>query len=110
MVTRLRLRIVLLLLVLPSSACMRGIIYTDVTYPLISNFNGTPVSEKVGIAQSDEVRIPLTRGSLNAAWSTRAIADAARQGGLTKVHYADERTLEILLGVWRRRTIQVYGE
>jgi len=90
--------------------CSRGFLYTDMTSPLTTDMDRTKVATKSTELRSDEIKIPLPRGGISTAWNSRALGDAARQGGLKSILYADEHTFSVLGGIWRRRTITVYGE
>jgi hypothetical protein len=41
-------------------------------------------------------------------WGSDAIADAARDQGITEIHYADLEVLSVL-GIWSQRWAIVYG-
>jgi hypothetical protein len=73
-----------------------GVLFTQVCAPLSVDFRETPVCSKRGTATSFFVRdIFVTRG-LTIALRDCDIADAARNGGLTVVEYADYEYMQIV--------------
>jgi hypothetical protein len=90
--------------------CTSGFIYSDVTEPVGSNMDHTVVSDKSGSSSSSAVIIPTGRINLIGAWSDRSIGEAAKNGPISVIHYADQRTLSILGGLWSRTTVTVYGD
>lgn len=85
-----------------------GVLYTSYRAPLTADVRSVPVSARRGTASTLYVREPFVTGQ-GFAWEEAGIATAARQGGLTRVHYADYEML-IVLGVFGRFTVHVYGE
>lgn len=92
-------------LVMPG--CVSGWIYTDVTVPVVTNMENTPRNSRRVELSSHDVRF---RGVTWAEVNSRAIGDAAKQHGLKVIHFADMRTISVLGGLYRRRSIQVWGE
>lgn len=90
--------------------CSPGFIYTNVTVPVATNMDNTPRGTKVATLDSKQLKEPITRFNLSAEWDSRAIGDAARQAGLSTIYYADMKTISVLGGVWRQKTIRVWGE
>lgn len=96
------------LLLLPLLAgCGIGRIYTHTTLPLTRDFHRTPS----GIAGGKEGlgNIKHVSYRVDVLWDSNAIGDAAKEGGLTTVHYADLEIFSIL-GIWNHRWLHVYGE
>jgi hypothetical protein len=91
------------LLILAASAVLNGCIYLNATYPLDTNMNRTPMGSKVGKASSYSVLWLV-------AWGDSGSHAAARNGGLTVIHNADDKDLVILGGVFAKRTTIVYGD
>ena len=52
--------------------------------------------------------IPLTRGALSAGWGDITLDQAARNGGIQEIVYADYELLSVL-GVYTRAKVIVYG-
>ncbi|MCB0334856.1 MAG: hypothetical protein KDD62_01080 [Bdellovibrionales bacterium] len=44
-----------------------------------------------------------------AEWRSRAIGDAAKVNGLDEIYYADLKKMSILGGLYKRETVQVWG-
>jgi hypothetical protein len=88
-------------------ACMSGcgLLYTNVVQPLDLNVDNTPMNEADGRSDWKTVNIPYIA---RFDWDSAAIRDAAREAGITHVHYADKKTL-IVLVVWQQRWAVVYG-
>ena len=103
----------LLALLLGAQGC--GLMYTNVVRSESRDFHNTPVVSKSFSMSAYRVQVPLfvpfsrlTRAS--ASWDTDRINELAAKSGMTKIHYTDFKTQEILLGTLRRQTIIVYGE
>jgi hypothetical protein len=82
---------------------LNGCIYLNATYPLDTNMNRTPLGTKVGQASAYSVLWLV-------AWGDAGTQAAARNGGLTVIHNADDKDLVILGGVFAKRTTIVYGD
>jgi hypothetical protein len=98
-----------IVLILPIvSGC--GVVYTNVTRPYSSDFNNTPIGSKQCTINARSVTVPTGRVRVSAEWATGTIVEAAREKGMTKIYYADQHELNILLGTYRRRSITIYGD
>ncbi len=87
------------------SACTPiGLIYSNVTVPLDSNFDSTPVAAQRGRADAKTVQYRL-----RIDWGDISVGTIAAESGLERVYYADLRTLRILR-FWTRRFLTIYGE
>ncbi len=64
----------------------------------------------VGSAAMHEFREPFTGSALSIHWASRAIGDAAKQNSIGTMYYADQRTISILLGLWKSTTVRVIGK
>ena len=98
-------------LILVSSGCVSGAIYSHTTVPLDVNFEGAPQKPDHRGPSWKTLTIPVFYygGRLRFDWGSTAIGDAAERAGIETVYYADLETLSVL-GVWTQRTIHVYGE
>ena len=85
-----------------------GLLYTHYSAPLSADGTNFAVDGPQGKSYTMAIREPFFTGQ-GVAWAQAAIQEAARQGGLTKVHYADYEMKEIL-SVYSRFTVTVYGE
>ncbi len=88
----------------------RGILYTSTTEPYSRNFSATPVGTRSVAANTHRIKEPLSRLSISGEWNSEIIMRAAREAGITHVHYSDIKTLSILRGTYRRQTLIVYGD
>lgn len=86
-----------------AALALQGCIYLNATYPLDTNMNRTPLGTKTGQASAHSVLWLF-------AWGDAGTQAAARNGGLTVIHNADDKDLVILGGVYARRTTIVYGD
>lgn len=101
------LNALLLTLICASPGCISGWVYTDITVPIVTNMENTPRNSRKVELSSHDVKF---RGITWAEINSRAIADAAKQYGLTTIHFADQRTVSFFGGVYRRRSVLVWGE
>ncbi len=88
----------------------RGLIYTDTTQPLCKDARGTIFGTKTASGSSKRVEIPTTRVDIGAEWDSRAIGDIAKEHGISTVYACESRRQSVLLGLWRRDEVIIYGE
>ncbi|MEY4668278.1 MAG: hypothetical protein RL518_977 [Pseudomonadota bacterium] len=88
----------------------RGIIYTDTTQPLCKDARGTGFGSKTASGSSKRIEIPTTRVDIGAEWDSRAIGDIAKEHGISTVYACETRRQSVLLGIWRRDQVIIYGE
>ncbi len=86
---------------------VRGLVFSEYSAPLSVNYDKTPVCEKWGKSTSRYIFIPLFFGP-DVAWDSAAIDDAATNGRLSVVEYADYHVLNIL-GIYQEFTVTAYG-
>ena len=98
------------LLVLAGSGCTPGFIYTNVTRPLTTDMNRTPVGRTVASVNSKLLQEPLTGFDLSVEWDSRALGDAARKAGFKTFYFADMQTISILGGLWEQQAVRLWGE
>ena len=88
-----------------------GFIYSGYKAPLMTNMEQTPASAtKTGKATTTYIRI--LHPVLSFAFDNASLEAAARNGGITKIHYADYEVTQVnllLVGFTQFTTI-VYGE
>lgn len=106
MVRLLRQALVLAALLL-AGCTTPGFLYTDITQPLTRDMNQTPRAEGFAANGANAFRDPFTR--VRAEWAGYGLGNAAKQGGIDVVHYADIRRQSVLGGLFSRTTIEVYG-
>jgi hypothetical protein len=91
----------------------QGLIYTDIRAPL--SLGATSFGAKRGTAVSHQIGLPplpfagLVTGLDLFAWGDASEAAAAANGGITTIRHADYG-LTVVLWVYRRFTIEVYGD
>jgi len=85
-----------------------GLLFTRYRAPLTADVTGVPAAGREGTASTLFVQDIILTGQ-GLAWDDASIATAAREGGLTKVYYADYEVLAVL-GVFGEFTVRVYGE
>jgi len=87
------------------NGCVVGLIYTHVIEPLDVNADRTEIVPGSGEGDVKQIRYSL----VDVSWNSNAIGDIARREGIETVYYADLETLSVLLGIWRQRTVHIYG-
>lgn len=87
-----------------------GAIYADTVAPYTENFRETPVGSKRCVIHDYQLREPLTRVKLSAEWTTDVILNESRKAGITEIYYMDMRTVSILFGIYRHKSLLVYGD
>ena len=86
----------------------RGGLITIYSAPLSIEGCHIPVGGKEGTASTMYFRDILITG-LGFAWDDASIEEAARNGGISKIYYADYEITEIL-GMFGKLTTKVHGE
>ncbi len=100
----------LLLLVGISGCSVTGRLYTNIVEPLTEDFNNTPVGTKTCVIKNYRFREPVSRVNVSVEWTTKDIAEQARKAGITNIYYMDVHTFSVLLELYRRKSIIVYGD
>ena len=83
----------------------KGLLYTNITRPYTTNFNNTPVGTKTCRANAHQLKVRVS-----GEWGSKTFDNAMREAGMTKCYYADEKRLSLLLGLYRRTTLILYGD
>lgn len=102
-----RLLCVCLLSAVLAGCVGHGVLVTDVTQPLMTDFDETPVGSKECVVDTHFVREPFFGTSVE--WTEDTIKPMAKRAGITEIRHADLHTFSIL-GMYRRRTVIVYGD
>ncbi|MGZ6220302.1 MAG: TRL domain-containing protein [Syntrophales bacterium] len=87
-----------------------GIIYSSTVVPYSEEFKETPVGTKRCVINDYQLSEPLTRVSLVTEWSTNHISAEAAKAGIKDVYYIDVKTVSILLGIYKHKTLIIYGD
>jgi len=92
--------------VLPPYGCL----FSQISAPLTTDFEETPGAERSGSATARYLDpCLLCSFSFPVAFDSAAIREAAENGGIQTIHYADYEYLNILR-IYQELTIRVYGE
>ncbi|HYA13688.1 MAG TPA: TRL domain-containing protein [Syntrophales bacterium] len=94
----------------PSYSAPYGKLYTDITVPYTKVFNETPAGTKQLILNDHQIKDPVTGLNLNAEWTMDLIKSEANKAGIKEIYYIDQRTFSILFGIYRHKTLIVYGD
>lgn len=105
-----RCGVLLALLFLLTGCVARGFLYTRVTEPATLDFHKTSVGSKQFLVRTHRVREPVSGSGISAEWQADPVKTAALKAGVTNLYFADTRTLSILGGLYRARTLVVYGD
>lgn len=100
---------ILAALALSPVSCVAGILYSDVTVPLDTNLNNTPVGPRTSRLDSKEVHDPFF-SSVRVQWDSNAIGDIMKREGFERGYSADLNTFSILFGIWTQQHVRVNGE
>jgi hypothetical protein len=95
--------------VLVSGCAPKGIIYSDTVVPYTKNFSLTPVGSKKCEVQKYQLKEPVTGYNITAEWTTDYILNKAHDAGIKEINYIDKRTISVLMDVYKRETLIVYG-
>lgn len=87
-----------------------GYIWTDVTRPMMHDFNNTPVGTKQCTVRDHKLEEPLTGYDFYAHWSTQHLKEEAMKAGITNMYYIDVRTFKVLGGIYRRKDLIIHGD
>lgn len=82
---------------------MQAPLVTAISHPLDTEFDKTSTHSKLGRSRSHSILHLL-------AWGDASVTGAARDGGLTRVHYSDVEVLHILFGVYTSFEVVAVGE
>lgn len=88
---------------------LRGIVFTYKTRPYSPDLNNTSVADMEGSGQVIRIKEPFTGYGVSAEFNSNAVGDIAKKRGMKTVYFADMRELNIL-GIFRRRQLNIYGE
>ena len=78
--------------------------------PYTENFNNTPAGSKRLVLHDCRLREPITGYGVSAEWTTDEILKKATEAGMSEVHYADLHTFALILGIYKREKLIIYGD
>ena len=84
----------------------QGLLYSNIRYPLTTNFNNVETSRFSGEADFYGVGYSF----LSFAFGEGDLKRVLRNGDLNKAYYADVEKTYVLLGMYQRTTLRVYGK
>ena len=86
-----------------------GLIYTNVISPYSIDYHDTKIGTKQCVIDAHSVSEPLTGYGVSVEWSLDVIEDAATQAGINEITCIDMQTLSIVLGIYKRERLIIYG-
>jgi hypothetical protein len=85
-------------------------VYTQVKAPLQTDLEGADMqAERMGESTARFLYIPFTWGLASFAWGDASTEQAAKDGGIDEVQFADYEFLSVL-GVYAQTTIRAHGK
>jgi hypothetical protein len=100
----------LMVLLLCSSSCAPGFIYTDITEPFDVNMNNTEISSAYSGGDSFELKDPISAVGVRVQIEDRTVGAVASGNELKVIKASDMRLQSWLGGLWVKRTLILYGE
>jgi len=88
----------------------RGLLYTSTIEPYACSLRNTPFGTKSAVIHSHRFKEPVTGLGVSGEWDSDIIMRAAREAGITSLHYIDIETFSLLMGTYRRQSFIVYGD
>jgi hypothetical protein len=87
-----------------------GRIYTDTTVPYTKVFRETPAGAKQCVLNDHQIKDPVTGINLSVEWTAELIKSEANKAGIKNIYYIDQRTFSILFGIYKRKSLIIYGD
>jgi hypothetical protein len=91
------------LLIVALGISLTGCAYVNTKTPFDTNLNQTELGSKVGTAEAYSLLWLV-------AWGDASYAAAARNGDIKVLKHADQQSFQVLLGLYTRFRIIVYGD
>ena len=98
-----RFRLLSFLLIVAAAIALSGCAYVHTKTPFDSDLNTTDLGAKRGTAEAYSVLWLV-------AWGDASYAAAARNGDIKILKHADQETFSVLLGLYTRWRVIVYGD
>ena len=92
------------------STLVQGNIYTNVVQPYSTDFRDSPVGSKRCILDEYQFREPVSGYGVSVEWSAGRILAAAKEAGISRISYTEMQTLSVLMGIYRRQRLIIYGD
>lgn len=87
-----------------------GLLYTDIVMPYTLDMNQNSAGSRRITIDEYRIREPVSGYGIYALWQNRDVQAAAREANISRIQYADRRILSILGGIYRQRTLIIYGD
>jgi hypothetical protein len=99
------------LLTLATAGCAgQGLLYTRVVSPYSLEFHNTPVGGKKCRVNEHVLREPFSGAGVSVSLTSRVMKEAACTAGMTSLYFADLETFSLLNGLYRKKTLILYGD
>lgn len=92
------------------SSSLQGNIYTNVVQPYSTDFRDSPVGSRRCVLDEYQFREPVSGYGVSVEWTAGRVLAAARQAGISRISYTEMQTLSILMGIYRRQRLIIYGD
>jgi hypothetical protein len=102
--------IALLLMLSCCSCSIDGRLYTDKVIPFSEDFDNTEVGTKTFIIDDFKIKEPVSGYSISVEWMNSNLKENAKKAGIKKIHYADLRVFSVLMGIYSKTSLIVYGD
>ena len=92
------------------SSLVQGNIYTNVVLPYTTDFQDSSVGSKRCVLDEYQLREPVSGYGVSVEWTTGRILAAAQAAGISRISYTEMQTMSILMGIYRRQRLIIYGD
>lgn len=92
------------------AATTPGRFYTNITRPYSTDFHNSSAASKSCILDEHSLKEPVSGYGMTVEWSLDQINHAAGEAGISKISYIDKQTFSILMGLYTRRRLIIYGD
>jgi hypothetical protein len=102
--------VIIALLLSGCTGLIQGQLYTNITQPYSTDFRNTPISTKRCVLDEYSLSDPVSGYGVKVAWNMDLIRSAAEKAGITNIAYTEVQTVSILMGIYSRRRLIIYGD
>ncbi len=103
----------LFIVLLALSACSRigpGLIYTNIIRPYSRDFTNTAAGSKRVVLDEYSLREPVSGFGLSVEWSKDRLRSEAQKVGMTHISHVEQQMISVLLGIYSKRSLIIYGD
>ncbi len=100
----------ILLLLNACSSLAPGLLYTNLTRPYSTDFSDTTLGTKHVVLDEYSLREPLSGVGLSVEWSKDRLRSEAQKAGIPRISHVDQQILSVLLGLYRKHSLIIYGD